>query len=162
MMNLVHRKHGQVTVELLLILPVFLLVIFFVLEYGNLAYRMLILNHASYEFARLAALTGVSVPSGPANRTIMMQKIEHSKRKVFGKEAGRLSVQVKVEGTGIDPMYRKHRHQDVIVTLTYPVKLVFPGTSYIMADEPRREGIRKIKATARMPVEKGYLSSDQR
>ncbi len=143
-------------------LPVFMLVIFFVLEYGNLAYRTLILNHASYEFARIAALTGVDTPSGPANRTTMMQKIEQSKRKVFGKEAERLSVQVKVETTGMDPMYKKHRHQDVVVTLTYPVKLVFPGTSYIMADEPRREGIRKIKSTARMPVEKAYLSSDQR
>ena len=161
-MKLFHGKRGQVTVELMLVLPVFMLVIFFVLEYGNLAYRTLILNHASYEFARIAALTGVDTPSGPANRTTMMQKIEQSKRKVFGKEAERLSVQVKVETTGMDPMYKKHRHQDVIVTLTYPVKLVFPGTSYIMADEPRREGIRKIKSTARMPVEKAYLSSDQR
>ena len=143
-------------------LPVFMLVIFFVLEYGNLAYRTLILNHASYEFARIAALTGVDTPSGPANRTTMMQKIEQSKRKVFGQEAERLSVQVKVETTGMDPMYKKHRHQDVIVTLTYPVKLVFPGTSYILADEPRREGLRKIHSTARMPVEKAYLSSDQR
>ncbi len=161
-MKLFRRKRGQVTVELMLVLPVFMLVIFFVLEYGNLAYRTLILNHASYEFARIAALTGVDNPSGPANRTTMMQKIEQSKRKVFGREAERLSVQIKVESTGIDPMYRKHRHQDVLVTLTYPVKLVFPGTSYIMADEPRREGIRKIQATARMPVEKAYLSSDQR
>ncbi len=161
-MKLFHGKRGQVTVELMLVLPVFMLVIFFVLEYGNLAYRTLILNHASYEFARIAALTGVDAPSGPANRTTMMQKIEQSKRKVFGKEAERLSVQVKVETTGMDPMYKKHRHQDVVVTLTYPVKLVFPGTSYIMADEPRREGIRKIQATARMPVEKAYLSSDQR
>jgi len=161
-MKIFRRKRGQVTVELMLVLPVFMLVIFFVLEYGNLAYRTLILNHASYEFARIAALTGVDTPSGPANRTTMMQKIEQSKRKVFGQEAERLGVQVKVESTGIDPMYKKHRHQDVVVTLTYPVKLVFPGTSYIMADEPRREGIRKIKATARMPVEKAYLSSDQR
>lgn len=161
-MKLFHRKRGQVTVELMLVLPVFMLVIFFVLEYGNLAYRTLILNHASYEFARIAALTGVDTPSGPANRTTMMQKIEQSKRKVFGQEAERISVQVKVETTGMDPMYKKHRHQDVIVTLTYPVKLVFPGTSYIMADEPRREGIRKIQTTARMPVEKAYLSSDQR
>ncbi len=161
-MKLFHGKRGQVTVELMLVLPVFILVIFFVLEYGNLAYRTLILNHASYEFARIAALTGVDVPSGPADRTTMMQKIEQSKRKVFGREAERLSVQVQVESTGMDPMYKKHRHQDVIVTLTYPAKLVFPGTSYIMADEPRREGIRKLQATARMPVEKAYLSSDQR
>ena len=77
-MKLFRRKRGQVTVELMLVLPVFMLVIFFVLEYGNLAYRTLILNHASYEFARIAALTGVDNPSGPANRTTMMQKIEQS------------------------------------------------------------------------------------
>lgn len=161
-MQIYRRKRGQVTVELLLILPVFLIMIFFVLEYGNLAYRKLILNHASYEFARIAALVGVDEPSGPANRTRMMEKIEQAKRKVFGQEAGRLTVQVKVQTTGVDPMYKKHRHQDVVVSVTYPAKLVFPGTSFILADEPRREGIRKLYSTARMPVEKGYLSSDQR
>ena len=161
-MQIFRRKRGQVTVELMLILPVFMLMIFFVLEYGNLAYRTIILNHASYEFARIGALVAVDKPSGNANRGVMMQKIEQAKRKVFGQDAERLAVQVKVETTGIDPMYKKHRHQDVIVTTTYPVKLIFPGTSFILADEPRREGIRKIRATARMPVEKAYLSSDQK
>ena len=161
-MKIFRRKRGQVTVELMLILPVFMLMIFFVLEYGNIAYRTLILNHASYEFARIAALVGTETPSGPANRTVMQQKVDQAKRKVFGREAERLGVQIKVETTGTDPMFKKHRHQDVVVTLTYPVKLAFPGTSYILADEPRREGMRKIRATSRMPVEKGYLSSDQR
>ena len=161
-MQIFRGKRGQVTVELLLILPVFLLMIFFVLEYGNIAYRTLVLNHASYEFARIAALVGVDKPSGIANRTRMQQKIDHAKRKVFGREAERLSIQLKVETTGVDPMYKKHRHQDVIVTVTYPLKLIFPGTSFILANEPKREGIRRIRATARMPVEKAYLSSDQR
>ncbi len=161
-MQIFHRKRGQVTVELMLILPVFLLIVFFVLEYGNIAYRTIVLNHASYEFARIAALVGVDKPSGIANRTTMQQKIDQSKRKVFGRDAERVSVQVKVETTGVDPMYKKHRHQDVIVTVVYPLKLAYPGTSYILADEPRRNGIRKLTATARMPVEKAYLSSDQR
>jgi len=161
-MQIFRRERGQVTVELMLILPVFLLVIFFVLEYGNIAYRTIVLNHASYEFARIAALVGTDKPSGIADRTAMQQKIDQSKRKVFGREAERLTVQVKVETTGMDPMYKKHRHQDVIVTVVYPLKLAFPGTSYILANEPRREGIRRLTATARMPVEKAYLSSDQR
>ena len=55
-MHIIHRRRGQVTVELMLILPVFMLLIFFVLEYGNIAYRTLVLNHASYEFARIASL----------------------------------------------------------------------------------------------------------
>ena len=57
-------------------------------------------------------------------------------------------------------MYRKHRHEDVVVTVTYPVHLVFPGTSYVLANEPKREGIRRLKAITRMPIEKAYLSSD--
>ena len=161
-MQIFRRERGQVTVELMLILPVFLLVIFFVLEYGNIAYRTIVLNHASYEFARIASLVGVDKPSGIADRTVMQQKIDQAKRKVFGKDAERLSVQVKVETTGMDPMYKKHRHQDVVVTVVYPLKLAYPGTSFILANEPRREGIRKLTATARMPVEKAYLSSDQR
>ena len=161
-MQIFHRRRGQVTVELLLILPVFLLLIFFVLEYGNIVYHTIVLNHASYEFARIASLVGVEKPSGVANRTVMQQKIELSKRKVFGENAERLNVQVKVETTGTDPMYKKHRHQDVIVTVVYPLKLAYPGTSYILANEPRKNGIRKLTASARMPVEKAYLSSDQR
>lgn len=160
-MNNFRRKRGQVTVELCLILPVFMFMVFFVLEYGNIAYHTLIMNHASYEFARIGALVGSSKPSDRPNRTIMTQKINQAKRKVFGSEAERVSVNVKVETTGVEPMYPKHRHEDVIVTVTYPVKLIFPGTSFILATEPRREGKRRIKASARMPVEKAYLSSEK-
>ena len=159
-MKIFRRKGGQVTVELLLILPVFLLLVFFVLEYGNLAYRTIVVNHASYEFARIAALVGVTKPSGRSNRSLMEQKINQAKRKVFGADAERVAVQVKVETTGVDPMYKRHRHEDVIVTVILPVKLLFPGTSYILADNPKRDGVRKLKAATRMPVEKAYLSSD--
>ena len=144
----------------MLILPVFLLLVFFVLEYGNLAYRTIVINHASYEFARIAALVGAPKPSGRSNKSIMEQKIRQAKRKVFGTDSERVAVQIKVESTGVDPMYKKHRHEDVVVTVTLPVRLLFPGTSYILADNPKREGVRKIRATARMPVEKAYLSSD--
>ena len=151
---------GQVTAELMLILPVFMLMIFFVLEYGNIAYHTIIANHASYEFARIGALVAVKTPSGRSDRTVVNQKINQAKRKVFGQDAERIVVNVKVETTGTDPMYRRHRHEDIVVTVTYPVKLIFPGTNYILASEPRGQGIRKIRSTVRMPVEKAYLSSD--
>ncbi|MGN0023852.1 MAG: TadE family protein [Candidatus Avelusimicrobium sp.] len=159
-MKFFRKCGGQVTAELMLILPVFMLMIFFVLEYGNIAYHTLIANHASYEFARIASLVSVKKPSGRPDRTVMTQKINQAKQKVFGSKAGSIGVTIKVETTGTDPMYKKHRHEDVIVTVTYPVRLAFPGTSFILASEPRREGIRKIKAVARMPIEKLYLSSD--
>ena len=159
-MKFIRKRGGQVTAELMLILPVFMLMIFFVLEYGNIAYHTIIANHASYEFARIASLVAVKKPSGRSDRTVISQKINQAKQKVFGSKAGSIAVNVKVETTGTDPMYKKHRHEDVIVTVTYPVHLAFPGTSFIFASEPRREGIRRIKAVTRMPVEKMYLSSD--
>ena len=154
------EREGPVTVELLLILPVLLLMIFFILEYGNIAYHTIIANHASYEFARIAALVGTNKPSGRANTGTMRNKIEIAKQKVFGADAQRISVAIKVQTTGTDPMYSRHQHEDVIVTVTYPIQLAFPGTSWLLASEPRKQGIRKIKATTRMPVEKMYASSD--
>lgn len=159
-MKFLRKRGGQVTAELMLILPVFMLMIFFVLEYGNIAYHTIIANHASYEFARIASLVAVKKPSGRPDRTVITQKINQAKQKVFGSKAGRIGVNVKVETTGTDPMYKRHRHEDVIITVTYPVHLIFPGTSFVLASEPRREGIRRIKAVARMPIEKAYLSSD--
>lgn len=161
-MKIFRKKRGQVVVELLLILPIFMLLVFIVLEYGNIAYHTLIMNHASYEFARIGSLVGVNKPSGKPNRTTIMQSIDHAKRKVFGKEADRVLVNIKIENTGMDPMYRRHAHEDVVVTLTYPVRLIFPGTSFLFATQPKRDGMRKIKAVARMPVEKTYLSSDHK
>lgn len=156
------KRGGQVTAELMLILPVFMLMIFFVLEYGNIAYHTVIANHASYEFARIGSLVAVKKPSGQPDRTIITQKINQAKQKVFGTRAGGIGVSIKVETTGVDPMYKKHRHEDLIVTVNYPVHLLFPGTSYVLASEPRREGIRRIQAVTRMPIEKAYLSSDSK
>lgn len=162
-MNKFRRKcGGQVTVELIMVLPVFMIMMFFVLEYGNIAYHTIIANHASYEFARIGSLVGSKKPSGSAERAVMQQKINAAKRKVFGADSERIQVALKLETTGVDPMYQKHRHEDVIVTVTYPVRLIFPGTSYILASEPKRLGIKKIQAVTRMPVEKSYLSSDTR
>ena len=103
---------------------------------------------------------GTNKPSGKANTSRMVTKINAAKTKVFGRDADRISVKVKLQSTGIDPMYKRHRHEDVVVTVTYPIRLVFPGTSWLLATEPKRDGVRKIVATARMPVEKTYASSD--
>jgi hypothetical protein len=39
---------------------------------------------------------------------------------------------------------------------------MFPGTSFVLASDPRKEGIRRIKAVSRMPIEKAYVSSDSK
>ncbi|MBR3898714.1 MAG: pilus assembly protein [Elusimicrobiaceae bacterium] len=154
------EREGQITVELMLILPVLMLMVFFILEYGNIAYHTIIANHASYEFARIGALVAATKPSGNSNSSRAKNKINAAKTKVFGADAGRITVGVKIESTGRDPMYSRHHHDDVVVTVIYPVRLVFPGTSWLLASDPKSEGMRKIKAVTRMPVEKIYASSD--
>ena len=160
-MKIFHRRReGQVTVELMLILPILMLMIFVILEYGNIAYHTIIANHASYEFARIGALTGTKKPSGKASASQMTTQINKVRQKVFGADAGHVQVKVRLQTTGTDPMYKKHRHEDVIVTVVYSVRLAFPGTSWLLASEPKKNGMRKITATTRMPVEKLYASSD--
>lgn len=144
----------------MLILPVLMLMVFFILEYGNIAYHTILANHASYEFARIGALVGTNKPSGKAQKGTMTSKINAAKQKVFGADAARITVSVKLQSTGVDPMYKRHRHEDVVVTVMYPVRLAFPGTSWLLASDPKRNGVRKIYATTRMPVEKIYASSD--
>jgi len=162
-MTIFHGKRaGQITVELILILPVLMLMIFFILEFGNIAYHTILANHASYEFARIGALVGVNKPSGKSNKGTMASKINAAKQRVFGADAQRIQVRVNVKSTGKDPMYKKHQHEDVIVTVIYPIRLAFPGTSWLLATEPKRDGIRKISAVTRMPVEKVYASSDMK
>lgn len=160
-MKIFRRKRaGQVTAELMLILPVLMLMIFFLLEYGNIAYHTIIANHASYEFARIGALVGTNKPSGKASTSTMISKINRAKQRVFGADAHRINVAVKLQKTGTDPMYKRHQHEDVIVTVIYPVRLIFPGTNWLLASNPKRDGVRKVRAVARMPVEKIYASSD--
>ena len=143
----------------MLILPVLMLMVFFILEYGNIAYHTVLANHASYEFARIGALVISSKPSGKVNKSQIVRSI-NSAKKVFGADAQRVTVRVTVQTTGTDPMYKRHRHEDVVVTVMYPVRLAFPGTSWLLASDPKRDGIRKVYATTRMPVEKIYASSD--
>ena len=55
---------GQVLVEVLLVLPVFLFVVFTIMEIGFLAFHTILIHHAAYESARFASLTAKpDVPS---------------------------------------------------------------------------------------------------
>ena len=51
------RESGQVVVEMLLILPVFLAMVFLIMETGNISFRLIVLNHATYEVARIGGMT---------------------------------------------------------------------------------------------------------
>ena len=51
----------------------------------------------------------------------------------------------------------KYISQDLKVTLAYPVRLVFPGSSFLLSDIPREQRRKKITVTVLMPIEKPFF-----
>ena len=71
---MLRNKGGQTVIELVVVLPVFMMIIFVVLELGNIAYHTLIAHHISYELARVGSMVGVKKHSGKTNYTDNNQK----------------------------------------------------------------------------------------
>lgn len=156
------KRAGQVTVELLLVLPVFMLLLFFIMEMGNLAYQTILVHHCAYELARIGSL--VAGPPGgsssnTANISLANAKMQSALRRMF-RNSGQIRLMSGSEVTGMDPQPmaasnpKQHINEDLIVTLVYPAKLIFPGSSYFLADVPKARRIRKITVRVRMPIEK--------
>lgn len=150
------KRAGQVTVELLLVLPVFMLLLFFIMEMGNLGWNTILAHHCAYEMARIGSLvagpTGAQTHGGLAAANIKMKNVMN---KMFPSTPG-----VKVEGYLVATLRDPQSYQlgeDLLVTLTYPVKLVFPGSSYFLSDKPRTRRTKTIVVRVRMPVEKPYF-----
>ena len=53
---------GQVLIEVLLILPVFMLLIFMIMQIGFFSFQAIVTHHGAYEVARIASLTAEKVP----------------------------------------------------------------------------------------------------
>lgn len=152
------RRRGQVVVELMLILPVLFLMIFFILEIGNLAFQTILAHHAAYELARIGSLVSgpaVGASSPAANVTSAQSKLVVLVKTMFPGKS--ITLSCSTEMTGIDPQVAQtrgnHINEDIIVTMIYPVKLLFPGSSYFFAT-PRGSGIRNLTVKVRMPIEK--------
>ena len=156
------KKTGQVTVELMLVLPVFMLMLFFIMELGNLAYQTILVHHCAYELARIGSL--VAGPPGGSERNnsnvaMAEQKMRHALTRMF-KRSRNIKLNARAVVTSLDPQPlaspnpRTHINEDLQVTLVYPATLIFPGSSYFLADTPRRLHRRKITVKVRMPIEK--------
>lgn len=141
------RKHGQVVVEMLLILPVFLTIIFSIMEMGHLAFWVIVLNHATYECARIGAMEATGLDgSGPRDVTGQMQTI--MSRIIT---TARIEKATHTEATLTDPQANVTNH-DLVVVGSYDAHLVFPISSLLLAN-PRGSGIRHLEAVVRMPIE---------
>lgn len=154
------KNGGQTVIELILILPVFMLIIFVILELGNIAYHTILAHHISYELARVSSMVGVKKHSGTTDSTRMRSKMKDALSNMLGMSEPGKKVQFtsKLVRTSNDPQVRKHPNEDVVVSIVYRLDLAFPLTSYIFASEPKKLGILWIKANARMPVERPLIN----
>ena len=153
------KKRGQVTVELMLVLPVFFMMLFFIMEIGNLGYQTILANHCTYELARIGSL--VAGPSGYDNNgknmsdeSKALSKMKSASRKMFPNT--NVQIECRTVGTSYDNQAGR-MNEDLIVTMHYPAKLIFPGSSYALADNPRNRRIKFIHVSVRMPIEKPFL-----
>lgn len=156
---IIRKRDGQTVIELMLILPVFMMIIFVILELGNLAYHTIMAHHVSYELARVGSLVGVKKPSGGTDMMRINTKMKDALRTMLGlTRAQQMQFSAVLQKTSVDPQVKAHVNEDLIVTLVYRVNLIFPMTSYIFADEPKKYGIKRIRATVRMPVERPLIN----
>ena len=133
-------EKGQVVVEMLLVLPVFLAMVFCIMEIGYLSFQMIVLNHATYEVARIGGMTYANPPSyGCAQLTGYMKEI-----------LPRAEVQCDDQVTKRDPQSEQD-NRDLVITGIHEVPLVFPFSRQMLS--PERNGKRTLKATVRMPIE---------
>lgn len=150
---------GQVTVELLLVLPVFFLMLFFIMELGNLAFQTILYHHSAYELARIGSL--VAGPRGGSSSSVSNISFATQKMNNVLKSMNincKLQPSPMAESTGSDPQVQStgasHVNEDLIVSLTCSARLVFPGARYFLSDAPRTQGRKKIVVQVRMPIEK--------
>ncbi len=150
------KKTGQVTVELLLVLPVFMLLLFFIMEMGNMGFQTILAHHCAYELARIGSL--VAGPNGAGTgggQSLAQTKMKSVLGQMFPASPG-----VSVDSTMVDTLkdpQSGQMGQDLLVTLTYTAKLIFPGSSYFLSDPPKGSKKKKIIVRVRMPVEKPYF-----
>lgn len=144
-----NKRKGQIVVELVLILPVFFLVVFMIMELGNIAFQTILAHHVAYEVARIGSLTART------NMGAELPMEEHLKKML-----PRAFLQYREEATLPDPQtFGETVNHDLVVTVNYPAPLIFPMTSVLFSNSagPVKKKIsspvRWIKAEVRMPVE---------
>jgi len=135
---------------MLLILPVFMTVVFTIMEMGYIAFQMILLNHATYEVARIGAMTQCRQDGGVLSgcdrlKPLMMEIIASA------------DVSCRLEDTLRDDQ-ADVMNKDLLVTGTNPIKLVFPLSSILLSSKllcPQGPGNGRcsISATVRLPIE---------
>ena len=135
------RRSGQVEVEMILILPVFLGIIFTIMEIGYVSFRLIVLNHATYEVARVGGMTWLLPNGGPVRLSTLMTSI-----------LPEATVNCSEDKTLPDPQSGV-QNTELRCTGSENVRLIFPISSIMLA-KPAGTGKRLLTATVYMPVER--------
>jgi len=123
------RPKGQVLVEIVLVLPVFLFFMFLVMEICNICFQALLATHLAFECAHGAALAdgpsnyGSGGGGGQGKATSVLQSKVGNRPGVF--------VTVLTVGTGTDPQTGRAT-KDLTAIVNWRVKFIFPGMQAIM------------------------------
>jgi hypothetical protein len=141
-----HRA-GQVVVEMLLVLPVFLGIIFSIMEIGYVSFHVILLNHATYEVARIGGMTCGQAnpgtcpqPNGARLSTVMSQIIPEA------------TVVCQPYPTLVDPQAQQ-QNCELHCLGQHTIKLIFPISSIILSDKGT-PGLKALKAVVAMPIER--------
>lgn len=142
-------RGGQVLIEVLLMLPVFLLLVFAVMETGHLAFRTILLHHAAYEVARIGSLSATAIASPGCPPPV----VNAGKMKTVGLSMLKgITMSAITEQTLTDPQEGCPNY-DVEVTMMQRVPMIFPMTGLILSNTKDRR-YRLLKAQVRMPIER--------
>lgn len=147
MLEGLRTQAGQVVVEMLLILPVFLTIVFSIMELGYLAFWVITINHATYEAARIGSLVATPRNGGAPNKN----KADGEMGRVMRQAIRQGTIESVIEPTIYDFQADVMNH-DLVVTGSHYVPLVFPISSILFAS-PKGSGKRLIQAVVRMPIE---------
>ncbi|MEK7657493.1 MAG: TadE family protein [Elusimicrobiota bacterium] len=140
---------GQVLIEVLLILPVFMLLIFMIMQIGFFSFQAIITHHGAYEVARVASLSAIkNSPCWKVDQDV----VRDTTNKMF-QDAHSDAVE---KNTLPDPQ-EGGMHCDVEVTMKRKVLIHLPMIGRFMkAASPATcdaEGCT-IVAVVRMPIER--------
>lgn len=146
------RSPGQVIVEMILILPLFLGIVFTILEMGNIAFHIIIIQHATWETARYGAMLAAPAGGGGSaavNKGAMQTFLQRVVKEATVKSAYSLPHDFK------DPQ-ADVTNSDLVLITEYPIPLIFPITNIALA-KPPGSGKRTVEIKLRMPIEQPLL-----
>ena len=134
---------------MLLVLPIFFTIIFTIMELGNVAFQVILFNHALFETVRYGSMTVTPSLGGSPNISVNALD-EFLSKKIL---ATAHVISARADPAPFDDRQAGVRNNDLVVTATYPIPLIFPFSNFILS-KPPGSGHREITLTQRMPIER--------